>query len=114
MLDLLFRNAHVYAPEDLGIVSVGIKDGKIACIGKDEPDARRVIECDGRNMLPGAIETHAHMLLPFGGTHTMNDFYDGTMSGAIGGVTTLIDFADQTHGHSVRSALTERLELAKE
>ena len=114
MLDLLLRNAHVYAPEDLGIVSVGISDGTIAYIGKDATQARRVIDCEGRNLLPGAIETHAHMLLPFGGTQTMNDFYDGTMSGAIGGVTTLIDFADQTHGHSVRSALEERLELAKE
>ena len=114
MLDLLFKNAHVYAPEDRGIVSVGIQDGKIAFIGTDAPDARRVVDCEGRNMLPGVIETHAHMLLPFGGTHTMNDFYDGTMSGAIGGVTTLIDFADQTHGHTVRSALEERLELAKE
>lgn len=114
MLDLLLKNAHVYAPEDLGVVNVGIEDGRIAFVGSEEQAAARTIDCGGNPVLPGAIETHAHMLLPFGGTHTMNDFYDGTMSGAIGGVTTLIDFADQVHGGTVTEALEARLELAKE
>lgn len=112
MLDLLLKRAHVYAPEDLGVVNVGIADGKIACVGNEVPPAARVVDCDGAPVLPGVIETHAHMLLPFGGTHTMNDFYDGTMAGALGGVTTLIDFADQAHGGTVTEALEARLALA--
>lgn len=109
MLDLLFKNARVYAPRDLGVVSVGVRDGKIVSIGEAGEPAARTIDCAGKTLLPGAIETHAHMLLPFGGTHTMNDFFDGTMSGAIGGVTTLIDFADQVKGGSALAALEARL-----
>lgn len=113
MLDLLLKNANVYAPEPLGVVNIGIADEKIAYIGSEAPPAKRTVDCCGRPVLPGVIETHAHMLLPFGGTHTMNDFYDGTMSGAIGGVTTLIDFADQVHGGTLEAALTERLKQAE-
>lgn len=113
MLDLLFKQAHAYAPEDLGIVNIGVAEGKIAYIGQELPPARRVVACEGRPVLPGVIETHAHMLLPFGGTHTMNDFFDGTMAGALGGVTTLIDFADQTHGGTLAEALEQRLSLAR-
>jgi len=114
MLSLLLKNAHVFAPEDLGIVNIGIADGKIAFIGDREEVAERTVDCGGNPVLPGAIETHAHMLLPFGGTHTNNDFFDGTMSGAIGGVTTLIDFADQVKGGTAMEALEARLELARE
>ena len=113
-MDLLLKNAHVYCPEDRGIVNIGICGEKIAYIGPDEPEAREIVECRGKVVLPGAIETHAHMLLPFGGTHTMNDFRDGTVAGAIGGVTTLIDFADQSHGKTVREALDERMEQARD
>lgn len=113
MLDLLLENARVYAPEDMGVVSVGIESGKIVSIGDRTQRAKRTVDCGGCVLLPGAIETHAHMLLPFCGTSTMNDFYDGTMSGAMGGVTTLIDFADQMQGGSALEALHARLEQAK-
>ena len=114
MLDLLLKNARVYAPEDLGVISVGIAEGKIVSIGDTSRQARRIIDGAGCDLIPGAIETHAHMLLPFCGTHTMNDFYDGTMAGAMGGVTTLIDFADQVKGGSALEAFYARLEQAKD
>lgn len=114
MLDLLLTNARVYAPEDLGTVSIGIRDGKIASIGEATEPSGRTIDCGSMTLLPGAIETHAHMLLPFCGTRTMNDFFDGTAAGAFGGVTTLIDFADQVQGGSALEAYYARLEQAKD
>ncbi|MEG1525088.1 MAG: dihydropyrimidinase [Clostridia bacterium] len=113
MLDLLLRNAHVFAPEDLGRLDIGISGGMIVCLGHLTDKANRTIDCSGKIAIPGAIETHAHMLLSFGGTRTMNDFYDGTVAGAIGGVTTLIDFADQVRGGSAMEAFEARLQLAK-
>lgn len=114
MYSLILRNVHAYAPEDLGIVDIAVKDGKIAAIAKNLPgEAEREIDGTGRLAIPGVIETHAHMLLPFGGTQTMNDFYDGTRAGAFGGVTTLIDFADQARGGSILAAREERVSLAR-
>lgn len=111
--DLLLKNAHVYGPEDLGITDIGISDGKISRIGSCSGTARRTLDCRNQMVLPGAIETHAHMLLPFGGTRTLNDFYEGTKAGAFGGVTTLIDFADQVRGGSALEAFDTRMKEAE-
>jgi len=111
--DLLIKGAHVYTPDDAGIADIVVKDGKICMTGAaDAYSAREVIDGTGLIAMPGAIETHAHMLLPFGGTQTMNDFYTGTLAGAFGGVTTLIDFADQEKGKTAVSALDMRMEQA--
>ena len=111
---MLIRNAHVYAPKDLGTADIAIAGGKIAAVGAHLPgNAITEIDAHGLSALPGVVETHAHMLLPFGGTQTMNDFFDGTRAGAYGGVTTLIDFADQTKGGSILQAKRERLKLAE-
>lgn len=111
---LLIRNVQIYAPQDLGIGDIAISNGKIAAIGVGlEGHGAREIDGTGLTAIPGVIETHAHMLLPFGGTQTMNDFFDGTRAGAYGGVTTLIDFADQCRGGSVLAAVQARLAVAQ-
>ena len=111
--DLLIRGAEIYAPQALGISDIAVKDGRIAAVSpRLEGTAARTIDAGGLTAIPGLLETHAHMLLPFGGTQTMNDFYDGTRAGLYGGVTTLIDFADQRKGCSIFEALEERMALA--
>lgn len=114
MYDLLLKNAETYGPGYLGKVDIGIVDGKIAFIGSCTNEARKTIDCSKQIVLPGAIETHAHMLLPFGGTKTLSDFYEGSKFGAFGGVTTLIDFADQERGGSAMEAFEARMLLASE
>ena len=110
---LMIRGARIYAPEDLGIGDIAVSNGKIAAVGADLPgSAEKEIDASGLLAMPGILETHAHMLLPFGGTRTMNDFYDGTRAGAYGGVTTLIDFADQVKGGSILQAKASRVALA--
>lgn len=112
--EFLLRNVRAYAPKELGTVDIAVENGKIAAIcAPGTLHAQKELDCTGLIALPGVIETHAHMLLPFGGTQTNNNFYDGTRSGAFGGVTTLIDFADQPKGGSIRAALEKRVALAK-
>ncbi len=115
MADIVLRNVHAYGPEDLGVLDIALQDGKIAAMGKNlAVSSQEEIDAAGLIALPGLIETHAHMLLPFAGTQTMNDFYDGTQSGLHGAVTCLVDFADQKKGASVYDALEKREQQAKD
>jgi dihydropyrimidinase len=112
--DLIIKNGHVFAPEDLGVIDIGIKNKKIIALSSDlGKEAHEVIMADGKLVLPGLIESHGHMLLPFGGTITKNDFYEGTKAGAFGGVTTLIDFADQKKGELPLTAIEKRMKQAE-
>jgi len=64
----------------------------------------KVIEAAGRLVMPGGIDVHTHLDMPFGGTNSADDFESGTVAAAFGGTTTLIDFAIQTKGQSLRQA----------
>ena len=63
-----------------------------------EDGADRVIDAGGRYVLPGGVDVHTHMELPFGGTYASDDFESGTRAAAWGGTTTIVDFAVQTIG----------------
>src|SRR3984885_11386960 len=87
---------------DLLIENETIKD--IAdSIPADNPD--RAIDASGLLLLPGGIDVHTHLDMPFGGTTSADDFETGTKAAAFGGTTTLIDFAIQPKGTRMRDAL---------
>src|SRR5918999_769701 len=67
--------------------------------------ADRVIDAAGRLVIPGGIDPHTHMELPFGGTQASDDFRTGTIAAAQGGTTTIIDFAVQYKGQSLIEGL---------
>ena len=82
-------------------------DGEtIAAVGTVEGvNADRTIDAAGKLVIPGAIDVHTHMELPFGGTAAKDTFETGTRAAAFGGTTTIIDFAVQSRGGSLREGL---------
>jgi dihydropyrimidinase len=71
------------------------QDGKISAVGEnlDAPNGATVVDAGGQYVMPGGIDPHTHMQLPFMGTVTSEDFYSGTAAGLAGGTTMIIDFA---------------------
>src|SRR5262245_32431595 len=68
-------------------------------------NADRTVDATGKYVVPGGIDVHTHMELPFGGTFASDTFETGTRAAAWGGTTTIIDFAVQTYGGNVIEAL---------
>mgnify|MGYP003392567405 FL=1 len=70
------------------------QDGKIVAVGENlsAPAGSTVVDACGQYVMPGGIDPHTHMQLPFMGTVTMDDFFTGTAAGLAGGNTTIIDF----------------------
>ncbi|GGX07483.1 D-hydantoinase [Streptomyces chryseus] len=88
-----------------------IEDGRIAALASHGSSAAgawtadRTIDATGKYVIPGGVDAHTHMELPFGGTFASDTFETGTRAAAWGGTTTIIDFAVQSVGHSVREGL---------
>src|SRR5581483_123784 len=104
--DSLIRGGTVVTASDSYLADVGIADGKISAIAKELPanNARRVIDASGKYVMPGGIDVHTHLDMPFGGTTSADDFETGTRAAAFGGTTTLIDFAIQYKGQRLQQA----------
>src|SRR5881398_3581615 len=102
----VIRNGRIVTAVDDYNADILIEDGKIATIGKKiDVKADKTIDAKGRLVIPGGIDPHTHMDLPFGGTSSSDDFETGTRAAALGGTTTIIDFAVQYHGQSLNEAL---------
>ena len=80
-------------------------------LGDVEQGCDRVVDAAGRYVIPGGVDVHTHMELPFGGTSASDTFETGTQAAAWGGTTTIVDFAVQRYGErrSARIALCSRL-----
>ena len=80
--------------------------------GQTAPAADQVIDATGKYVLPGGIDVHTHMEMPFGGTFSADTFETGTRAAAWGGTTTIIDFAVQAKGTSLLATLDKWHEKA--
>jgi dihydropyrimidinase len=107
MPSTLFRNGTVVTAERSFAADVLVDGEKIRDIAPSLPAeaASRVIDASGMLLLPGGIDAHTHLDMPFGGTTSSDDFETGTRAAAFGGTTTLIDFAIQAKGTRMRDAL---------
>lgn len=98
----LIKNGRIVTAVDDYRADILIEDGQISLIGKTlEMEADKVIDASGKLVIPGGIDPHTHMELPFGGTESSDDFFTGTRAAAFGGTTTIIDFAVQNKGESM-------------
>src|SRR5258708_23456458 len=104
--DTVIRNGTIVTATDTYAGDVGILGDKISAMGAPLPteNAGRVIDAAGCLVMPGGIDVHTHLDMPFGGTNSADDFETGTIAAAFGGTTTLIHFAIQDHGQSLRQA----------
>ncbi len=108
-MSLLIRNGRVITASDDYVADVYCDDGKVAAIGANLPSTRfqadRTIDASGQYVMPGGIDVHTHLDMPFGGTTSADDFESGTIAAAHGGTTSLVDFAIQYRGQTMRHAL---------
>ncbi|MBI3698264.1 MAG: dihydropyrimidinase [Acidobacteria bacterium] len=106
-MSTLIRNGTVVTAEKTFAADILIEGDKIKDIAPGIPasGADKVIDATGMLLLPGGIDCHTHLDMPFGGTVSSDDFETGTRAAAFGGTTTLIDFAIQAKGTKMRDAL---------
>src|SRR5256714_4659614 len=98
----LIRNGNIITATDNYKADILIEDEKVSVIGaKLDLEADVKIDASGKLVIPGGIDPHTHMELPFGGTTAADDFRTGTIAAAHGGTTTIIDFAVQYKGESL-------------
>jgi len=102
----VIRNGRIVTAVDDYNADILIDGGEVAMIAKKvDVDAEKVIDAKGRLVIPGGIDPHTHMELPFGGTHASDTFETGTRAAAFGGTTTIIDFAVQSKGQALLEAV---------
>ena len=104
--DTVIKNGTIVTATDTYASDIGISGGRISAIGQGLPveNAGKVIDAAERHVMPGGIDVHTHLDMPFGGTTSSDDFQTGTIAAAFGGTTTLIDFAIQYKGQTLRQA----------
>lgn len=108
LLDLVITNARVATAADTFDANIGIKDGKIVVVGSYLPPAKKTIDAAGRVVTPGGVDAHCHLDQPMPAPMKMADDFDtGTRAAACGGTTTVIPFAAQEKGQSLRDAVND-------
>jgi dihydropyrimidinase len=108
--DLIIRNANVVTASDSFPCDIGVRDGRIAALALalELKSARHEIDAAGRTVTPGGIDSHVHLDQATGdGSIMADDFESGTRSAACGGSTTVIPFACQLKGQSLRAAVDD-------
>ena len=102
----LIKNGRIVTAVDDYHADIFVDGETVTTIGRTlEMEADVVIDASGKLVVPGGIDPHTHMELPFGGTYSSDDFFTGTRAAAHGGTTTIIDFAVQTKGESMTAGV---------
>ncbi len=103
-MDLVIKDGTIVTSTTSFQADIGVIDGTIALIGRNL-SGDSVINASGMYVMPGGVDPHTHLELPFMGSVSADDFRTGTVAAACGGTTTIIDFAIQGTGQTLREAL---------
>lgn len=109
-MDLLIKNGTIVNGSESFKADIAVENGKITQIGTDiaSTDNAKVVDASGKFVLPGAIDAHTHLAMPFGGTISSDDYFAGTRAAACGGTTTVFDFVLQDFGETMVDAVKRR------
>ncbi|MDX6750466.1 dihydropyrimidinase [Geminicoccaceae bacterium 1502E] len=111
--DLVIRGGTVATATDTFSADIAVRDGRIVTLGEGLPEGRQEIDASGRLVLPGGVDSHAHIeQLSANGMMNADTFESATGSAALGGTTTVISFAAQHVGMSLRKVVDEYHEAA--
>jgi len=112
-MDLIIKNGMIITSTEEYVADIAIKDGKIAAIGTNfKEEGIKVVDAKGKMVLPGAIDVHTHLAMPFGGTVSSDSYLAGTRAAACGGVTTVFDYPMQRKGSGILETVKGRREMA--
>src|SRR5438105_5892263 len=113
----IIENGTLVTPTDTFVADLVIEDEKIGAVGKDlakvygKLDKR--IDAHGKLVIPGGIDVHTHLDMPFGGATSADDFESGTIAAAFGGTTSIVDFAIQYKDETLHQAWGNWLKKAE-
>ncbi len=107
-MSILIKNGRIITATDDYMADIFIEGETISAIGKNlNVTADEVIDASGKLVMPGGIDPHVHLDMPFMGTYSSDNYETGTRAALFGGTTMVIDFILQTQGKSLQSALQE-------
>lgn len=115
-MKILIKNGEIITATDHYTADLYIENGTIQVIGKDlhkSYTADKTIDASGLYVMPGGIDAHTHLDMPFMGTKSSDDFETGTAAALVGGTTSIIDFAIQTQGQTMFDAFNQWMERAQ-
>src|SRR5687768_696121 len=107
-MSVLIKNGRIITATDDFFADVFIENESVKSIGIDlKVKADTEIDARGMLVMPGGIDPHVHLDMPFMGTYSSDNYETGTRAALFGGTTTVIDFILQTQGKSLKSALSD-------
>ena len=113
-MSLLIKGGLIVTATGRYTADVYVEGDKIKAIGTDlDYQADEIVDAVGKYVMPGAIDPHTHLCMPFMGTHAQDDYETGTIAAACGGVTTVVDFDLQQKGESLFEAIERKKSLAE-
>jgi dihydropyrimidinase len=111
-MSLLIKNGTIITATDSYEADLFIENDKISMIGQNlDIEAEKTVDAKGKYILPGALDAHVHLEMPFGGTISADGYKSGTRAAACGGVTTVFDFVIQGKDQGIMEAISTRDEL---
>ena len=111
-MELLSKGGTVVTATESFPADVAVDGGKIVAIGRDlAVNAEKVVDATGKLVLPGALDAHTHMAMPFGGTVSADSYLAGTRAAVCGGVTTIFDYPVQHKGETILGLIGSKKEV---